>query len=214
VRILVERGCRIGLGEAIGQATELLDGQGIRASGTPGPAGDPLAFILDRLRYYGRTVHGLRDDVMEAVLRQPGHPVEVDPTDLLARMRALQAITTRPEFDPLIIGFKRAHRLVEKETWTGEAVDPARFQHPAEETLHRALRDAQESLPTLLREGRYREALEQLVRMKPAIDGFFTGVLVNAEDEALRSNRLSLLRATDRLFLAYADFSEIVVQGG
>lgn len=214
VRILVERGYRLGLGEAIERATELLASQGVRASGKPGQAGDPLAFILDRLRYYGRTVHGLRDDVMEAVLRRPRPPAETDLADLLARMRALQAITARPEFDPLIVGFKRAHRLVEKETWTAADIDPARFQHPSEEELHRVVREAQESVPALLREGRYEAALERLVRMKPAIDGFFTGVLVNAEEEALRRNRLSLLRAVDRLFLAYADFSEIVVQGG
>jgi glycyl-tRNA synthetase beta chain len=49
--------------------------------------------------------------------------------------------------------------------------------------------------------------------MKPAIDEFFVGVLVNAEDQALRANRLSLLCAIDRLFMSYADFSQIVVQG-
>jgi len=49
--------------------------------------------------------------------------------------------------------------------------------------------------------------------MRPAIDGFFEGVMVNADDPALRANRLSLLYAIDQLFLSFADFSQIVVQG-
>jgi glycyl-tRNA synthetase beta chain len=49
--------------------------------------------------------------------------------------------------------------------------------------------------------------------LKPAIDAFFTAVMVNAEDQEVRSNRLSLLKAVDDLFMGFADFSQIVVQG-
>jgi glycyl-tRNA synthetase beta chain len=63
-------------------------------------------------------------------------------------------------------------------------------------------------------EGRYDRALDALVRLKPPIDDFFNGVMVNAEDAALRSNRLSLLKDVDDLFKSFADFSRIVVQGG
>ena len=48
--------------------------------------------------------------------------------------------------------------------------------------------------------------------MKPAIDAFFDGVMVNAEDPALRANRLSLLDAVDDLFMSIADFSQILVE--
>ena len=49
--------------------------------------------------------------------------------------------------------------------------------------------------------------------MKPAIDDFFTAVMVNADDPAIRINRLSLLKDIDDMFLLFADFSQIVVQG-
>jgi glycyl-tRNA synthetase beta chain len=133
--------------------------------------------------------------------------------DLLARMKALQAVTTRTEFDPLMVGFKRAHRLVEKEKWTKEEVDPALFQHAAESELSKMLLEAKALLPGFLMESDYEKALNTLVRMKPAIDDYFNGVLVNAEDERLRANRLSLLCAVDRLFLRVADFAHISVQG-
>jgi glycyl-tRNA synthetase beta chain len=60
--------------------------------------------------------------------------------------------------------------------------------------------------------GRYDQALDALVRLKPAIDGFFAGVMVNAEEAALRSNRLSLLKDVEDLFKSFADFSRIMVQ--
>jgi glycyl-tRNA synthetase beta chain len=61
--------------------------------------------------------------------------------------------------------------------------------------------------------GDYGQALDALVRLKPAIDGFFAAVMVNAEDPAVRSNRLSLLQEVDDVFMSFADFSQIVVQG-
>jgi glycyl-tRNA synthetase beta chain len=218
VRILVEGNIRLSLAEILPHATGSVRTQGFAGSSREGApdrrpgSGDPLEFILERLRFYGRTVHHLRDDVMEAVLKSSASG-DADLVDLLARMKALQAITGRPEFDPLMVGFKRAHRLVEKEQWTHVTVDPQLFQHATEGELDRILRAAETSVPAAIGRGAYAEALDSLVSMKPAIDEFFVGVLVNAEDQALRANRLSLLCAIDRLFMSYADFSQIVVQG-
>ena len=149
---------------------------------------------------------------MDAILKSPSrahHRLDL----AIERMKQLQDIASRPEFDPLMIGFKRAHRLVEKERWNRELVDPALFQHPSEEALHKVVQDARIHLPQCMEQGGYPAALEVLVRMKPAIDDFFLGVMVNADDHALRENRLSLLCAVDRLFMDLADFSQIVVQG-
>ncbi|WP_447972308.1 glycine--tRNA ligase subunit beta [Nitrospira sp. Kam-Ns4a] len=209
VRILVEGGYRLNLAEPAARIAELLAGQGVRPVAKPGEASEPLSFILERLRYYGRTVHGLRDDVMEAAIRTPHLRGETDLADLLARMKALQAITARSEFGPLMVGFTRAHRLVQKENWTREDINPSLFQHATEGELHRMLVQAQESVSAMLRACRYTDVLEHLVRLKPAIDGFFEGVLVNTDEPEVRANRLSLLCAIDRLFLSFADFSQI-----
>jgi glycyl-tRNA synthetase beta chain len=129
-------------------------------------------------------------------------------------MKALEAVTTKPEFDSLIVGFKRAHRLVEKEQWNREPVDPVRFQHAAESALHNAVTDERGRIEASVKAGEYGRTLDALVGLKPAIDEFFTAVMVNAEDKAVRNNRLSLLKEVDELFMSIADLSQIVVQGG
>lgn len=215
VRILIEGRLRLDLRDLVAHARANVEAQGFPrpAPATPGKA-RPLEieeFLLDRLRYYGRTVHGLREDVMEAVIKgAAGRALDV--VDLLARMQALQGMTRRPEFDPLIIGFKRAHRLTQKEQWDRGAVDPHRFQHASEDTLFRHLQDAVVRVPACLNEGRYEEGLDLLVGLKPAIDAFFEAVMVNAEDPALRANRLSLLQSVADLFISFADFSAVMVE--
>ncbi|MBM4121640.1 MAG: glycine--tRNA ligase subunit beta [Nitrospira sp.] len=176
----------------------------------------PIQFILDRLAFYGLTVDNMRADVASAILSGPlrnPRQFSLNLLDLYAKIKALQAITTRPEFDPLMVGFKRAHRLVEKENWKEEEVNPVLFQHPAEEKLHMALEETRLQVPYAIEQMNYETALEGLVRLKPAIDAFFTNVMVNTEEQGLRANRLSLLRAVDQLFLKFADFSQITVQG-
>ena len=115
----------------------------------------------------------------------------------------------------MIVGFKRAHRLVEKEQWDRKPVDTARFEHPTELALYQAVADEGRRLKLLdaLNSGDYGQALDALVRLKPPIDAFFTAVMVNAEDPTVRSNRLSLLQKVDDFFNSFADFSQIVVQG-
>jgi glycyl-tRNA synthetase beta chain len=141
------------------------------------------------------------------------HGKVVDLVDLVLKMKALEAVTTQAEFDSLIVGFKRAHRLVEKELWAREPVEGARFQHPAESALYKAVTDERSRIDASVKAGEYGRALEALVRLKPAIDEFFAAVMVNADDKAVRSNRLSLLKEVDELFMSFADFSQIVVQG-
>lgn len=212
-RIVLEGRLPLNLGDLATHVSELLDEKGFKPAGT---SGDPTDFILERLLYYGRTVDGLRDDVMQAVLHAALKPTRRFSLNLLTlydKMKALQAITGRPEFDPLIIGFKRAHRIVEKENWEREEVEPTLFQHPAEAELHKMLEAARLQVPYSIEQGDYAKALDGLVQMKPGIDAFFEGVMVNAEDQALRANRLSLLVSVDRLFMSFADFSQIVVQG-
>ena len=132
----------------------------------------------------------------------------------MAKMKALESVTTKPEFDPLIVGFKRAHRLVEKEQWDRKPVDKARFEHPSESALYQVTVKERENMMSAMMSGDYSQALDALVRLKPAIDAFFTAVMVNADNPAVRSNRLSLLQEVDDFFNSFADFSQIVVQGG
>jgi glycyl-tRNA synthetase beta chain len=215
VRIILEGNLRINLGRYIDNARNLVIGDGFKGVPDSGQEGRRRMtdFIFERVRHYGRVVHTLRDDVIEAVLK-PAHDKSLDLVDLVLRMKALESVTTKPEFDPLIVGFKRAHRLVEKEQWDRKPVDRARFEHPAESALYQATAEEREKMLSAMNRGEYGQALDALVRLKPAIDAFFAAVMVNAEDPAVRSNRLSLLQEVDDFFNSFADFSQIVVQGG
>ena len=214
VRIILERNLRLNLGLYIDNARNLVIGDGFKGIPDSEENGRRriTEFIFERVRHYGRVVHALRDDVIDAVLKQ-AHDKALDLVDLVLRMKALQAVTTKPEFDPLIVGFKRAHRLVEKEQWDRKPVHEARFEHPAESALYQAIAEEREKMMSAMTGGEYLQALDALVRLKPAIDAFFTAVMVNSEDQAVRSNRLSLLQEVDDLFNSFADFSQIVVQG-
>ncbi len=213
-RIILEGDLHVDLGQAIDHAREIVAGEGFKGIAIQeSEARRRFAeFIYERIRYYCRSVHGVREDVANAVLRATSTDRFVL-IDVLSKIKTLQAITGRPEFDPLMIGFKRAHHLVEKEQWDHKEVATALFQHPTETGLYKALNEAKHSVPALIKRGDYGNALDALVRMKPAIDGFFASVMVNTDDQALRTNRLSLLYEVDQLFLAFADFSQIAVQG-
>jgi glycyl-tRNA synthetase beta chain len=214
VRIVMDGNKRLDLGPVIDHARAAVRDQGFKAAPDAEAQGKRriTEFLFERVRHYARTLHDLRDDVLDAVLRSASTGT-VDLIDLLLKMKALQAVTARPEFDPLIVGFKRASRIVEKEQWDRKPVDPTLFKDAAETELHRHMGSSRQDFDEQMAKGRYEKALDALVRLKPPIDAFFNGVMVNAEDAALRSNRLSLLKEVDDLFKSFADFSRIVVQG-
>ncbi len=214
VRIILESGLRLDLGECIRHARTIVINDGFKGVAGFEQEGNCriIEFIFERVRHYGRVIHALRDDVIEAVLKQ-AHNKTLDLVDLFLKMKALESVTKKPEFDPLIVGFKRAHRLVEKEQWDRKPVDQARFEHPTESGLYQAIAEEREKMMSAMTRGEYGQALDALVRLKPAIDAFFTAVMVNAEDPIIRSNRLSLLQEVDDFFNSFADFSQIVVQG-
>jgi glycyl-tRNA synthetase beta chain len=214
VRIILEANLRVDLTKYITHSRNLISDDGFK--GLPDSEQQGVRriteFILDRVRHYSRMIHRVRDDIVDAVL-QPVRDKPLDLVDLVQKMRALEAVTKKPEFDPLIVGFKRAHRLVEKEQWERRSVDAAMFQHPSETALHKAVSDERGRMGSALEMGDYDKVLNFLVGLKAVIDDFFAAVMVNTEDQAIRSNRLSLLKEVDELFTSFADFSQIMVQG-
>ena len=214
VRILIESRLRLNLAQAVRAAQEGLTAQNVTAAPHTGKGGAPdvIGFLYERVRFYGKSAHQLRDDVMEAVLKSVDRR-NVDMVDLFDKMKALQQISTRAEFDPLIAGFKRAHRLTEKEQWDRKPVASDAFRETAESALHQTVRSSHDDYCSAMGTGQYGQALDVLVRMKGPIDDFFNAVMVNAEDPLIRGNRLSLLKEVDDLFMSFADFSQIVVQG-
>jgi glycyl-tRNA synthetase beta chain len=205
VRLVTETPLRLNMVEVFARCIEGLSAQGVSLK-TANPVQESVAFIIDRLKFFAWQTLNLRPDIMEAVtrVRQADH---CDVFDLLTRMRALQAMTLQPDFDPLMIGFKRAHRIVEKEQWMDTQVVPERYLHESEERLSQALEVVQQRVSDSVNDRNYGKALQSLLELKSPIDEFFGGVMVNDPDPHTRANRLSLLKGIDDLFLTVADLS-------
>ena len=150
VRILLE-GTHSGQSWAGGSSRlrPIVVAAGIKAAPIHGDAQKRLVdFLFERVRHYVKTVHALRDDVINAVLNVSDRQ-SFELRDLVAKMEALESVTTKPEFDPLIVGFKRAHRLVEKEQWDRKPVDKTRFEHPTESELYQATMTGEDAVRDL-----------------------------------------------------------------
>ena len=212
VRMLVEKQINVDLRKAIDVATLLVEKD---VKSTPSSHHDPLGFIVERFRYYMGVTENLRDDVIRAATGYANRACDL--IDMAGRMQALQATTSFPEFDPLMVGFNRANNILKKEGVRKSeipSVDPSLFQDDGERELYAHLTSSKERYYGFLQTHQYQDALECLVQFKPYIDRFFESVMVNVEDQALRNNRLSLLGdVVDGFFGKFADFSQIVVQG-
>jgi glycyl-tRNA synthetase beta chain len=156
------------------------------------------AFMLDRIDYYFREVRGFKYDEVRAVLAA-GY---ADLADVEARLERVQAIRSTPDFEPLAASFKRVKNILKQAGFDQRGGVMANLLEPGPE---RELFEEQQRAGS--------EPLERrIASLRPKVDLFFDKVLVNADDPAVRGNRLTLLRNLLAEFEAIADFSEIVTQ--
>ena len=126
------------------------------------------------------------------------------------KIRAMTAFKSHPDFQPLAIAFKRVVNIIRG--FQSGAVDPGLFSCIEEKNLHEAFLKIRETVFTLISRGDYSGVLGELARLRKPVDDFFDTVLVMAEDEKIRFNRLSLLEEISTLFHDVADFSRIVTE--
>jgi glycyl-tRNA synthetase beta chain len=202
LRILVERELDLDLEALIRAASEGYADSDIKAAQAVGPVFD---YMMERLRAY-YTDRGIGVDVFEAVLAcRPLRPLDFD-----RRVRGVEHFRSLPEAGSLAAAHKRIHNILKKvEGALPERIDPARMTEDAERLLHERLEDLRAITLPLFSEGRYTEGLAALAALREPVDRFFDTVLVMAEDEAVRNNRLALLNNLSGLFLEVADMSRL-----
>ncbi|PMR74801.1 glycine--tRNA ligase subunit beta [Billgrantia endophytica] len=167
-------------------------------------AGDVLGYMLDRFRAWTNE-EGIEAEVYLAVRARP----VTRPLDFARRLRAVHAFAQREEAAALAAANKRVSNILAKQQG-GDAravVDPGLFQESAEEALYAALEAQHEAVMPLFADGRYHEALDALASLREPVDAFFDQVMVMAEDETIRDNRLALLARLQQLFLEVADIA-------
>ncbi len=176
-------------------------------SADPERAAQLAPFLAERLEAL-LADKGIPYDISDAVMETTWH----HPARALAAARALLALRPRPDFEKLVIGQKRVANILKGLDVAG-APDPALFAEPAERGLLDSARQSEPGIAAAMKKFDFGPALEQLLTLRPAIDRFFDDVLVMAEDEQLKTNRLRLLLLVRSLFRQVADLSRVVIEG-
>jgi glycyl-tRNA synthetase beta chain len=223
-RTLIEGGLELDLRASLVEALELLPDAALAAGMKPAKDGKPAVleagprrailldelydFILDRLRgYYADK--GFDNAQFESVLAvQPVSLIDFD-----RRLRAVAEFGRRPEAASLAAANKRVANILRKQAEEPGApaiariVDPAHFEADGERELAEALASAQRETVEALDAGDYTAVLARLSQLQAPVDIFFDSVLVNAENPAVRANRLALLGQLKAQFGAIADIA-------
>jgi glycyl-tRNA synthetase beta chain len=210
VKILVETKLPVSLSMVIARSALTL-AHGPRKIGvSPAVEKQVLEFLLDRARFVLRETGGLAYDEINAALAAGSD----DLVDAIRRMEAVRAIRKTKNFEPLAVSFKRIRKILEKagpeSGWKLSSVRSDLFAEEAERELHARASAAMKEVEQQKRAGKYREALQEIAKLRPAVDRFFDEVMVNADEEQIRKNRLTLLSGLLSEFSTIADFSEIV----
>ncbi|MGE5179876.1 MAG: glycine--tRNA ligase subunit beta [Bacteroidota bacterium] len=214
VRILLERELRLDVLAAASKVDALFAQAGLGEE----KIGDFRAFWTLRVEAALEDA-GITHDTAEATIAvRPG-----DPVDVLARARAIDLVRQSPDFEGLMIGYRRAANLVRSAS--PEDVPSAdrplaeraeNFGDKSEADLHLETKMARQALETYLQSPSpdYAAILRHLLGLKPSIDAFFEAVMVMTDDVSTRRRRLGLLEAVRQTFLRIADFSALPIATG
>jgi len=204
LRILVEKKLDLDLQALVARAVAL------QPVPNPGAATELWDYIVERLRAYfidpasAASVANVGTEMFDAV--RAANPVS--PLDFAARLQALVKFLALPEAASLTAANKRISNILRKaELAAGGAVDVGLLRESAEKALHEALAGLLGDVDRALGKRDYAAALTRLTTLRPAVDAFFDGVMVNAEDASLRRNRLALLAQLRQQFARIADLS-------
>ena len=205
LRMCIEKPIAVSLRAIVGAAMqEETLGENARKRGNDAPSAI-LAFFYDRLAVMMRDENYSAQEVEAVISIQPEVIAEVP-----ERLAAVRAFAALPESAPLAAANKRITNILKKsESKPTEHIDPARLVEPAERMLHDALLSIAPRADERFNEGEYTASLRELAALKAPVDAFFDSVMVNAEDPALRANRLALLSRLHQSMNRVADLSKL-----
>ncbi|MGZ7078749.1 MAG: glycine--tRNA ligase subunit beta [Thermoanaerobaculia bacterium] len=168
---------------------------------------DLLEFLAERVRTLLETSrYELAYDEIAAAM-EAGWASSL--TDLVERVQALKAMRNQANFLSVLDAAKRIANITAGHE-TGR-VDPALLEHDAEKRLNTLASEVRSQIEELIGERHYRQALESFAGMAPELENFFDQVMVMVDNEAVRRNRMSLLRGIGDAVTRVADVTKIVV---
>ena len=198
LRIIVEKNLPLDLEDLVKKSAALfgdkLTNQNVVA--------DVVDFMLGRFRAWYQD-EGIAVDVIQAVLaRRPTRPADFD-----ARVRAVSHFRTLDSAEALAAANKRVSNILAKADAAIDEINLTACVEPAEKALAESVLALRTEVQPLIAQGDYTAVLDKLANLRAPVDSFFDNVMVNAEDPALRQNRLAILNTLQSLFLQVADIS-------
>lgn len=215
-RLLVEPGHPLELGAAIAAAARVYAGPEGGAAIEAFDADEVRDFVIDRLRVYLVEQIGRPADAVEATLVTARATGATIPSDIDARVRAIETFRSTPAAVSLSRAAKRCANLLKKADADEArgAPDAARFVEPAERALGEALDAVRPGMEAALARGDYADAMTRTAALAEPVDRFFDEVMVMHEDAGLRANRLALLATLDGLANRTAALSRLALGDG
>ncbi|MCE7577842.1 glycine--tRNA ligase subunit beta [Aliivibrio fischeri] len=199
LRIIVEKEYNLDLVDLVAKAQSLFGDKLSNAN----VATDVIDFMLGRFRAWYQD-EGFSVDIIQAVLaRRPTKPADFD-----KRVKAVSHFRELDAAESLAAANKRVGNILAKfDGELAQEIDLALLQEDAEKALAEKVEILAEALEPVFAAGDYQEALSRLAELREPVDAFFDNVMVMADDEALKTNRLTLLNKLRNLFLDIADIS-------
>ncbi len=200
LNIILDRGFQISIPELVEQSLGLLEEKLTR------PRAEVQSEVVEfiRLRLANMlTSRGFANDVVDAALS-----ARFDvPGDAVARVEALAELKSAADFEPLAVAFKRVGNIIKG--GVDIPVQAELFEADCERALAAAIEATRQSLAEQVSKADYAAALQTIAALREPVDAFFDGVMVMAENEQVRANRLALLTQVAGLFADIADFTRI-----
>ena len=204
IAIILDKGFRAPLDGLVDAALDFLGKKLLKGREETKEA--VLEFFKERLKNQLLS-QDLSFDSIDAVLSAPWFDV----VDAVKRVRALEGFKKNPACASLVIAFKRVSNILKGATITTDKVDESLFSLPEEASLYNTEKEIAPKIEGYWQKGDYEAVFSTLASIKGDIDAFFDKVMVMAEDEGVRNNRLSLLSSLRGLYWRIADLSRLTV---
>ena len=179
---------------------QAFDGQPVEA--TNEARATVMQFINDRERVRLMET-GYPHDLVVAVQATNG----LSTANTENRVKALETFSGNPEFQSVVATNKRVVNLLKESELNTTEIQASLFEHPSESALYESVINISSQVADAVSRETFSEAITALLAMTPATDDFFENVMVNADNQAVRANRLQLCQSVRDVYRLVADFS-------
>lgn len=200
LRMLMEKRLPLSITSLLAESASLFAGNAVFKQASA----ELQSFLYDRLRGLLRE-RGYAVNEIEAVVAQ--QPDQL--ADITERLDAVRTFAALPEAEALAAANKRIANILKKVEGQPSRVMPELLKEVAEEALYSAMTLLQPQINTAFAQGDFTGTLKNLAQLRNNVDAFFNDVMVMAEDERLRNNRIALLSQLHGMMNRVADISKL-----